>query len=111
MPQAMETVSLLPWCPASEHSGHLMTPGSGAPQGRVLTRNLLDRAAGKGRDWGTWRIAEVTGRAGQSLVREAASAPHPPARVWGLGQQSPWASEPGPRPWATLPGVPVLPSS
>ena len=43
MPQAMETISLLAWCPVTEHSGHLMAPSSWDPQDSVLTRCLLDR--------------------------------------------------------------------
>lgn len=41
-PRLVETTTLWPWCPASEHSGHLMAPNGWAPQDRVLTKYLPD---------------------------------------------------------------------
>lgn len=78
--------SLLPWYPATEHLGQLMAPSGWGPQGRALTRYLLDRSDGKGRDWGR---AEGTGWGGLYLVRKPVSALQPPSWVGGPGQQSP----------------------
>lgn len=107
----METTSLLPWCPATEHLGQLLVAGApkaGPLQGISWTDQMgRGEAAERGNSRGHW-----VGRA--VLVRKPVSALYPPS--WASRAPPPEAgvlcwgergSELGPQPLLPLSSMPA----